>query len=185
MNNSAEIDHAQDAGSLDVPLLSSISPKEAGEQAREQEQHPNSSRDCPLSPASAPPTSDSSSQPLKPAQEASSKFTFAGGFSSWTRGFRLPTLAAPENPQQVPAEANRSTFSLLTGGFGKRAVVSTATTESPTAGNSSPAAAVTEGALGSFTKGFLDTSRNAVKVVQIKARHIVSQNKRRYQVAPN
>jgi hypothetical protein len=30
----------------------------------------------------------------------------------------------------------------------------------------------------------LDSSRNAVKAVQLKARHLVSQNKRRYQVIP-
>jgi phosphatidylinositol-3,4,5-trisphosphate 3-phosphatase/dual-specificity protein phosphatase PTEN len=35
---------------------------------------------------------------------------------------------------------------------------------------------------GSITKGLVDTSKNAVKAVQVKARHVVSQNKRRYQV---
>lgn len=39
------------------------------------------------------------------------------------------------------------------------------------------------GVLGSFTKGILSTSQFAVKAVQVKARHLVSQNKRRYQVA--
>jgi hypothetical protein len=33
-----------------------------------------------------------------------------------------------------------------------------------------------------FTKGFLDSSRNAVKSVQSKARNLVSQNKHWYQV---
>ncbi|KAK9948990.1 hypothetical protein M0R45_004541 [Rubus argutus] len=37
------------------------------------------------------------------------------------------------------------------------------------------------GVLGSFTKGILSTSQFAVKAVQVKARHLVSQNKRRYQ----
>ncbi|KAL6351467.1 hypothetical protein AAG906_040821 [Vitis piasezkii] len=33
---------------------------------------------------------------------------------------------------------------------------------------------------GMFTKGIVDSSKNAMKVVQVKARHVVSQNKRRY-----
>uniref|UniRef100_A0A803NFD5 Uncharacterized protein n=1 Tax=Cannabis sativa TaxID=3483 RepID=A0A803NFD5_CANSA len=37
------------------------------------------------------------------------------------------------------------------------------------------------GVFESLTKGFVDSSRSAVKAVQVKARHIVSQNKRRYQ----
>ncbi|XP_062003625.1 phosphatidylinositol 3,4,5-trisphosphate 3-phosphatase and protein-tyrosine-phosphatase PTEN2A-like [Rosa rugosa] len=37
------------------------------------------------------------------------------------------------------------------------------------------------GVFGSFTKGILSTSQSAVKAVQVKARHLVSQNKRRYQ----
>ncbi|KAJ7520034.1 hypothetical protein O6H91_20G064000 [Diphasiastrum complanatum] len=40
---------------------------------------------------------------------------------------------------------------------------------------------VQEGGLGTLTKGFLDSSKNAMKAVQLKARHLVSQNKRRYQ----
>jgi phosphatidylinositol-3,4,5-trisphosphate 3-phosphatase/dual-specificity protein phosphatase PTEN len=38
------------------------------------------------------------------------------------------------------------------------------------------------GIFGTITKGLVDTSKNAVKAVQVKARHAVSQNKRRYQV---
>ncbi|CAF1705136.1 BnaC03g41000D [Brassica napus] len=35
--------------------------------------------------------------------------------------------------------------------------------------------------IGTITKGLVDSSKNAVKAVQVKARHAVSQNKRRYQ----
>ncbi|GAB4852933.1 Phosphatidylinositol 3,4,5-trisphosphate 3-phosphatase and protein-tyrosine-phosphatase pten2a [Ancistrocladus abbreviatus] len=35
--------------------------------------------------------------------------------------------------------------------------------------------------IGTITKGIVDSSRSAVKAVQVKARHVVSQNKRRYQ----
>ncbi|KAJ0798272.1 putative phosphatidylinositol-3,4,5-trisphosphate 3-phosphatase [Helianthus annuus] len=37
------------------------------------------------------------------------------------------------------------------------------------------------GFIGTLTKGFVDTSKSAAKAVQVKARHVVSQNKRRYQ----
>ncbi|CAO2152454.1 unnamed protein product [Urochloa humidicola] len=37
------------------------------------------------------------------------------------------------------------------------------------------------GVFGSLMKGIVDSSKNAVKAVQVKARHMVSQNKRRYQ----
>uniref|UniRef100_A0A7N0T9U8 Uncharacterized protein n=1 Tax=Kalanchoe fedtschenkoi TaxID=63787 RepID=A0A7N0T9U8_KALFE len=37
------------------------------------------------------------------------------------------------------------------------------------------------GVLELFTKGIVDSSKNAVKAVQVRARHAVSQNKRRYQ----
>ncbi|KAJ8770666.1 hypothetical protein K2173_021313 [Erythroxylum novogranatense] len=37
------------------------------------------------------------------------------------------------------------------------------------------------GVLESFTKGLVDSSRSAVNAMQVKARHVVSQNKRRYQ----
>lgn len=42
--------------------------------------------------------------------------------------------------------------------------------------------AMQSGVFESLTKGLVDTSQNAVKAMQVKARHIVSQNKRRYQV---
>lgn len=112
----------------------------------------------------------------------------AAGFSQWARGFRLPSSlgasSSSSSASETPSKA--SPFSMLTSGFGKRvpakapADESTPSTDSssveapsPTEGNSNP--------FDTFTKGFLDSSRNAVRSVQLKARHLVSQNKRRYQ----
>ncbi|BFG35905.1 hypothetical protein CerSpe_221790 [Prunus speciosa] len=47
--------------------------------------------------------------------------------------------------------------------------------------NSNQYAKAVSGVFQSFTKGLVNTSQIAVKAVQVKARHLVSQNKRRYQ----
>lgn len=72
-----------------------------------------------------------------------------------------------------------SAFSRLTRGFGSQM----STVDSP---QDKDVKGSTEnqqfGVLESFKKGLVDSSRSAVKAMQVKARHIVSQNKRRYQV---
>ncbi|KAJ6916338.1 hypothetical protein NC652_018898 [Populus alba x Populus x berolinensis] len=67
-----------------------------------------------------------------------------------------------------------SAFSRFTSGFGSLL---------PNTGESSQgnATSTQSGVFESFTKGLVDSSRNAVKAMQVKARHVVSQNKRRYQ----
>lgn len=71
-----------------------------------------------------------------------------------------------------------SAFSRLTRGFGSQM----STVDSP---QDKDVKGSTEnqqfGVLESFKKGLVDSSRSAVKAMQVKARHIVSQNKRRYQ----
>ncbi|KAH0995811.1 hypothetical protein GBA52_019675 [Prunus armeniaca] len=47
--------------------------------------------------------------------------------------------------------------------------------------NSNQYAKAVSGVFQSFTKGLVNTSQSAVKAVQVRARHLVSQNKRRYQ----
>jgi phosphatidylinositol-3,4,5-trisphosphate 3-phosphatase/dual-specificity protein phosphatase PTEN len=69
-----------------------------------------------------------------------------------------------------------SAFSRFTSGFGSLLP----NTEESSQGN---ATSTQSGVFESFTKGLVDSSRNAVKAMQVKARHVVSQNKRRYQVA--
>ena len=96
------------------------------------------------------------------------------GLSRWARGFRTssrPTTAATTDQMKEIPIPESSPYSLLSGAFAKR---------------SSPSRVLPvveiENTLGVFTKGFFDSSRNAVKAVQNKARHLVLHNKQRYQV---
>ncbi|KAL5096827.1 hypothetical protein RYX36_001154 [Vicia faba] len=99
----------------------------------------------------------------------STSFPPASGISSSARNLRLG--AADQNSQ---TESNgMSVFALWTSGIGRRVP----SNETATA-NSGPNQS---NLIESFTKGLMDSSKNAVKAVQSKARHIISQNKRRYQ----
>jgi len=126
----------------------------------------------------------------KAAEEGTARAGPASGFSQWARGFRLPTSLGTSSSGPSSETPKVSPFSMLTSGFGKRVPAKASadpTGESLSTDDSveapSAAAGVQEGnAFDNFTKGFLDSSRNAVRTVQLKARHLVSQNKRRYQV---
>ncbi|KAL2348365.1 hypothetical protein Fmac_002365 [Flemingia macrophylla] len=98
----------------------------------------------------------------------------ASGISSWARHLKLPLVAAQQNSQTE--NTGMSAFARITSGLGFRMPSNEA----------AAAAQVNSGAeqpnlIESFTKGLMDSSKSAVKAVQVKARHIVSQNKRRYQ----
>ncbi|KAL8195234.1 hypothetical protein R6Q57_025637 [Mikania cordata] len=115
------------------------------------------------------------------AQDSTSKpSTF--GITTWAKSLKLPQPLGSKQEESSSQNANtaRSPLARLTSGLGLRL--------SPKAhqqdDNSSPDGAPTTpsaGIIGTLTKGFVDTSKNAVKAVQVKARHVVSQNKRRYQ----
>ncbi|KAF8410112.1 hypothetical protein HHK36_002634 [Tetracentron sinense] len=102
----------------------------------------------------------------------------ASGISSWARSLKIsqPLAAAQEGPQT--GDAGKSTFARFTSGLGLRLSPKAPVPDESAEGTSTNAQ---PGVLGSFTKGLVDSSRSAVKAVQVKARHIVSQNKRRYQ----
>ena len=129
--------------------------------------------------ASADSSSSSSSQPTPSASNSESPSLLpASGISSWARNLKLPqSLGLGGAPQQQNSQAENdgvSAFARLTSGLGLRMP-------------SNEAAPVNSGAeqpnlIESFTKGLMDSSKSAVKAMQVKARHIVSQNKRRYQV---
>lgn len=91
---------------------------------------------------------------------------------------KLPQPSAAAQDNSKIGNTGTSTFARLTGGFGLRFPSKASVPEQSTEGTSTTAQT---GVFESFTKGFVDSSRNAVKAVQLKARHIVSQNKRRYQ----
>ncbi|KAJ6831629.1 phosphatidylinositol 3,4,5-trisphosphate 3-phosphatase and protein-tyrosine-phosphatase PTEN2A [Iris pallida] len=100
----------------------------------------------------------------------------ASGISSWAKSLKTPQPSAQEDAQ--PGNAGKSPFARLTSGIGLR--LSPQSPQQDGSPEGTPTAAQ-QGVFGSFTKGLMDSSRNAVKAVSVKARHMVSQNKRRYQ----
>lgn len=97
------------------------------------------------------------------------------GLSSWAKNLKIPQ---PSSDQESPTGKN--TFSRLTSGLGLRSSPKSPQQDESAVGSTTPTSAQA-GVFGSLTKGIVDSSRNAVKAVQVKARHMVSQNKRRYQ----
>ncbi|KAG0457676.1 hypothetical protein HPP92_022833 [Vanilla planifolia] len=108
-------------------------------------------------------------------RESSSSLS-ASGISLWAKNLKITQPVGQEDSQL--GNAGKSTFSRFTSGIGLRL-----SPKSPQQDDSYERATTPrqQGVFGSLTKGFVDTSKNAVKAVQVKARHIVSQNKRRYQ----
>lgn len=94
-------------------------------------------------------------------------------FSSWTRSFK--TLQPTSQQNQQAQTTTQSAFTRISSGLGLNfsATPSDSSAKSEASGSS---------IIGSLTKGIVDTSVSAVKAVQVKARHMVSQNKRRFQV---
>ncbi|KAG1338307.1 Phosphatidylinositol 3,4,5-trisphosphate 3-phosphatase and protein-tyrosine-phosphatase PTEN2A [Cocos nucifera] len=109
------------------------------------------------------------------ARQTPSLFS-ASGISSWARSLKIPQPSAQEDSQ--PGNAGKSPFARFTSGFGLHL-----SPKSPQQDESAEGTSTTTqpGVLGSLTRGLVDSSKSAVKAVQVKARHIVSQNKRRYQ----
>ncbi|OMO56610.1 hypothetical protein CCACVL1_26429 [Corchorus capsularis] len=98
------------------------------------------------------------------------------GITSWARNLKFPQPTAPSQDSQ--AGNATSAFARFTSGLGLRLQSMTLPADNNSAEHNSNA---TQAVLESFKKGIVDSSRSAVKAVQNKARHIVSQNKRRYQ----
>ena len=109
-------------------------------------------------------------------REAPSSMFSTSGLSSWAKNLKIPQ---PSSGQESPTGKN--TFSRLTSGLGLRSSPKDPQQDDSAVGSTTSATAQA-GVFGSLTKGFVDSSKNAVKAVQVKARHMVSQNKRRYQV---
>lgn len=111
-----------------------------------------------------------------PAQEGSPMLP-ASGITSWAKNLKIPQFSVQDDSET--GNAGKSAFSRFASGFGLRTPTRTPTAAETNEGNS---AAAESGVLGSLTKGLVDSSKSAVRAVQTKARHMVSQNKRRYQV---
>ncbi|XP_062102648.1 phosphatidylinositol 3,4,5-trisphosphate 3-phosphatase and protein-tyrosine-phosphatase PTEN2A-like [Humulus lupulus] len=114
---------------------------------------------------SAPAVSGQETNPRESASVSSST-------SSWALKLQQSLGAVQESPSGI---AGMSAFARLARGFGSQMPsVDTPTDKDVKASSES-------GIFESLTKGLVDSSRSAAKAVQVKARHIVSQNKRRYQ----
>ncbi|XP_047341561.1 LOW QUALITY PROTEIN: phosphatidylinositol 3,4,5-trisphosphate 3-phosphatase and protein-tyrosine-phosphatase PTEN2A-like [Impatiens glandulifera] len=120
---------------------------------------------------SADPETDYSSN------ESSSRLS-AAGISMWAKSLKIPQPFSSTQEESSPGNAGKSALARFTSGIGLRL-----SPKSPPTDNDSDGASTTaqSGFIGSITKGLVDSSKNAVKAVQVKARHAVSQNKRRYQ----
>ncbi|KDP47126.1 hypothetical protein JCGZ_22122 [Jatropha curcas] len=102
----------------------------------------------------------------------------AAGITSWAKSLKIPQPLAPSQGDSPTGSPGKSTFARFTSGFVLRSSPKSPVTDDSSEGPSSPSQ---PGFIGTITKGLVDTSKNAVKAVQVKARHAVSQNKRRYQ----
>nr|XP_043627724.1 phosphatidylinositol 3,4,5-trisphosphate 3-phosphatase and protein-tyrosine-phosphatase PTEN2A-like [Erigeron canadensis]XP_043627725.1 phosphatidylinositol 3,4,5-trisphosphate 3-phosphatase and protein-tyrosine-phosphatase PTEN2A-like [Erigeron canadensis] len=102
----------------------------------------------------------------------------ASGIATWAKSLKLPQPMGGSQDESASENGARSPFARLTSGLGLR--LSPKTPKQDDSPEGTPMAPQT-GIIGTLTKGFVDTSKNAVKAVQVKARHVVSQNKRRYQ----
>lgn len=110
------------------------------------------------------------------AHEAPSKLS-PTGISSWAKNLKIPQPFSGSQDDSSSGNAGKSAFSRITSNLGLRL-----SPKSPVADDSSNETAGQSNLFGNITKGLVDSSKNAVKAVQVKARHVVSQNKRRYQV---
>ncbi|KAE9611726.1 hypothetical protein Lal_00011905 [Lupinus albus] len=99
------------------------------------------------------------------------------GISSWTKNLKVSQSFSGSQDDSSSGNAGKSAFSRITSNIGLRL----SPKSPPVAEDSSSETAGQSNLFGSITKGLVDTSKNAVKAVQVKARHVVSQNKRRYQ----
>ncbi|KAL3614241.1 Phosphatidylinositol 3,4,5-trisphosphate 3-phosphatase and protein-tyrosine-phosphatase pten2a [Castilleja foliolosa] len=115
--------------------------------------------------------------PDKSEHDAPSKFS-SSGISTWAKNLKIPQPFVGSQEVSPTGDPAKSPFSRLTSGFGLRPSPKSPQSEGSSSGASPTAQS---GFIGTITKGLVDSSKNAVKAVQVKARHVVSQNKRRYQ----
>ncbi|KAE9589382.1 hypothetical protein Lal_00000193 [Lupinus albus] len=110
------------------------------------------------------------------AHEAPSRVS-PTGISSWAKNLKVPQPFSGSQDESSSGNTGKSAFSRITSNIGLRL----SPKSPPVAEDSSSETEGQSNFFGSITKGLVDTSKNAVKAVQVKARHVVSQNKRRYQ----
>nr|XP_027105987.1 phosphatidylinositol 3,4,5-trisphosphate 3-phosphatase and protein-tyrosine-phosphatase PTEN2A-like [Coffea arabica]XP_027105988.1 phosphatidylinositol 3,4,5-trisphosphate 3-phosphatase and protein-tyrosine-phosphatase PTEN2A-like [Coffea arabica] len=110
-------------------------------------------------------------------QDAPSRASVSG-ISNWAKNLKIPQSLVGSQNESPTESSGKSSFSRFTSGFGLR-LSPKASQQGENSDGTQPAAQ--SGFIGTITKGIVDSSKSAVKAVQVKARHVVSQNKRRYQ----
>ncbi|XP_010558861.1 PREDICTED: phosphatidylinositol 3,4,5-trisphosphate 3-phosphatase and protein-tyrosine-phosphatase PTEN2B [Tarenaya hassleriana] len=105
-----------------------------------------------------------------PSESVPSVFS-PSGLSTWAKSFKFT------QQDSKTINSGMSAFARFTSELG----LHLPTKGSDESGDSKSPGAQVGDALESLTKAVVDSSRSAVKAVQVKARHMVSQNKRRYQ----
>jgi phosphatidylinositol-3,4,5-trisphosphate 3-phosphatase/dual-specificity protein phosphatase PTEN len=130
----------------------------------------------PIAPSSPAALTSATTQDDAGGLEAPSSMFSTSGLSSWAKNLKI---SQPSSGQESPT--GKKTFSRLTSGLGLRLSPKDPQQDESAVGSTTSTTAQA-GVFGSLTKGIVDSSKNAVKAVQVKARHMVSQNKRRYQV---
>ncbi|KAH6772699.1 PTEN 2 [Perilla frutescens var. frutescens] len=116
------------------------------------------------------------SAPNDSERDAPSKFS-ASGISTWAKNLKIPQPFSGSQELSPSGNSGKSSFSRLTSGFGLNLSPKSPQSDESPAGSPT----TSTGIFGTITKGLVDSSKNAVKAVSVKARHVVSQNKRRYQ----
>src|ERR1044072_7956388 len=110
----------------------------------------------------------------KSASEVPSKLS-PTGISSWAKNLKIsPSFSGSGSQDDSPTgSAGKSTFARFTSNLGLRL-----SPKSPVVDDGQNETTPQSNLLGNITKGLVDSSKNAVKAVQVRARHVVSQNKR-------
>lgn len=135
-----------------------------------------------------PPVEDPNPQPTAPVEsghettQGSPSKLSTSGITSWAKSLKLPQPLGGTQDESSSSSENTGRFARLTSGLGLRLSPKAPQQDDNQSPNGAPTTPTAQpGIFGTITKGFVDTSKNAVKAVQVKARHVVSQNKRRYQ----
>ena len=159
----------QDSSPLPAVTTADPVPRALSNDSATQAASPN-----PVAPSSPSAPTSATTQDAAGREAPSSMFS-TSGLSSWAKNLKIPQ---PSSGQESPTGKN--TVSRLASGLGLRLSPKDPQQDESAEGSTTPTTAQA-GVFGSLTRGIVDSSKNAVKAVQVKARHMVSQNKRRYQ----
>ncbi|KAL3538852.1 hypothetical protein ACH5RR_002218 [Cinchona calisaya] len=117
------------------------------------------------------------SVPDNAAHGAPSKISVSG-ISNWAKNLKIPPSFVGSPNESSNENSGKSSFSRFTSGIGLRLSPKAPQQEENSDGTSTTAQS---GFIGTIRRGIVDSSKSAVRAVQVRARHVVSQNKRRYQ----